>query len=555
MFEDQDLSHTVNTNDKLYFITNRRNLISFFGAGMLTPANSQFRYKKDSRDIFNGSIPFWKGGLPQDKKYFTNIEVKDLVLVEANQNDIMKYGSRFLVADDAKVIAVNAPVPLWGCVSKIYFADQSNIEDFILRLPKEIPIDPKILSVKPIIPSIKVDGIEKLTDTEKIENKLNFIDSFSGSIRALECFLSNKSTKYNFISGFLSILLEQIGQVYIEGANKTAKKNEVIVGPVKSLIYQLISILRDVKIENRIDPNSVFSLLTNSLSDEVKKDTEIINWIDYVERTLKSEIEVNKNMFSNDGNIYLRGVLLFLLRPSIERLEKTVNSSLSPSGEVLSVAAILCGFMTGLERLDSNYKFDGDYRKFNRFTRSMLDSLWCKSDYSIREVTERTNNSLLYIYELNNELLTKVTASQNIILARILTKARHLQYELTYDYENDTLSYEFLFENGRKQKIYIEVIEPIAVGHEVIRFISPCMDLSGSKARRLTKDVAIDFLKRNCEDSTYCSFAISKEREAIVVEATQIVSTMDDDEFKHLIKHVASVADDYEKVVLKKDVF
>ena len=51
----------------------------------------------------------------------------------------------------------------------------------------------------------------------------------------------------------------------------------------------------------------------------------------------------------------------------------------------------------------------------------------------------------------------------------------------------------------------------------------------------------------------YCSFAYSERRKAIVVEATQIVKTMDDDEFVTLLKYVARKADEYERDVLGKD--
>ena len=69
----------------------------------------------------------------------------------------------------------------------------------------------------------------------------------------------------------------------------------------------------------------------------------------------------------------------------------------------------------------------------------------------------------------------------------------------------------------------------------------------------MKKDVAVDFLKRNCEDTMYCAFAYSERRKAIVAEAMQIVRTMDDDEFVTLLDYVARVADEYERDVLGED--
>ena len=141
-------------------------------------------------------------------------------------------------------------------------------------------------------------------------------------------------------------------------------------------------------------------------------------------------------------------------------------------------------------------------------------------------------------------------------MARVQSVARTKSYELEYDYENHRLSYVLTLNEERKQKVYVELIKPLAGGSEVIRFISPCQDLSGSKRQRvLTKDKIIDLLLRNNRDDMYSSFAVSDSMEAIVVYATQMVHTMDDDEFELLLNHVAKVADEYERDLLGKDFY
>ena len=141
----------------------------------------------------------------------------------------------------------------------------------------------------------------------------------------------------------------------------------------------------------------------------------------------------------------------------------------------------------------------------------------------------------------------------NAVLARVLNQARAQGIKVNYDYENQELYHKRDMGNGRTQTIYIELITPLKKGLDVIRFVSPCMDLSGKQLRSLKKDTAIDFLKRNCEDSMYCAFAYSEKRKAIVAEAMQIVKTMDDDELVALLEKVAEVADEYERDVLGRD--
>ena len=157
------------------------------------------------------------------------------------------------------------------------------------------------------------------------------------------------------------------------------------------------------------------------------------------------------------------------------------------------------------------------------------------------------------IYELNKEVFLQLQIQQNVILARVLNQAKSAGYDLHYDYENQELFYNFQLTGGRHQIVYIELIKPLVEGFDVIRFVSPCLDLSGAKLKTLTKTKSVDFLKRNCSDSMYCSFAFSEKRKAIVVEAVQIVRTMDDDEFVTLLNYVAKVADEYERDVCGKD--
>ena len=277
---------------------------------------------------------------------------------------------------------------------------------------------------------------------------------------------------------------------------------------------------------------------------------DVNKWLSYVRKVLESEIVVP--VLSDEGEIFKRAILLYFLRPSLDRLSEASKSSISPGPKVLSIAAFLAGYANGLTRMGSEYK--GDYRAFTEFTKLLLNSLWCKSKYALNFVKEPLGNfGACFVYEINNERLIRFRVEQDITLARVLNQAKSAGYNLSYDFDKNEIYYKFHLEDNRSQTVYIEKLEPLADGFDVIRFVSPCLDLSTGLAKKLTKATAIDFLKRNTDESMYCSFAFSERREAIVVEATQIVKTMDDDEFVTLLKYVALKADAYEREVLGKD--
>jgi hypothetical protein len=542
----------ISTNEtSLFFITTQRNLMSFLGAGMLMPSGAQFRYKEDSREKCGGAIPFWKGGLPSSGDYKDMLNDERVVIVECHTDDIMKYGGRFIVEENARLLVINSPVPLL-CVTAFHMLSKATIEDFIVRVPDDVIVDSNAFRVLKGIDYFELDSAVEIGAIKTIEPQLTWIDSFGGGIKALVKFMADDITDYAYIRDLLNLCLTSYSVNHLDAAKvKSACHVSKISDSDRAIFLALLPILRDIKSEDGIDQIQILDQLVTSLEAQgANLSEDILTWVDYVKKALVGEVEVP--MLADERDIFKRSVLLFLLRPELERLENAKASSISPGSAVISIAALLAGFASGLTRMGAEYK--GNYREFNRFTKSVLDAMWCKSELILKIIRETNSyNGAEELYEINNEVLFKLDIKQNIVLARVLNQAKSAGYDLQYDYENGELYYHFLLDGGRKQTVYVELITPLAPGFDVIRFVSPCLDLSGKNIRLLKKDVAVDFLKRNCEDSMYCAFAFSGRRKAIVAEAMQIVRTMDDDEFVTLLKYVAKVADEYERDVLGKD--
>ena len=537
----------------LFFVTTQRNLMSFLGAGAVLPASSQFRYKTDTREAFHGAIPLWKGAVPDSTEYSDLINDERAVVMECEVDDVAKYGGRHRVLETERVVVVNAPIPLW-CISAIYMRSSAAIDDFLIRLPDDVVADRALFRDMPAIPTFAGYSDAEFTPPDDIEPQLAFIDAFGGGVRALQAFSRKGVSDHGYILDLLATCLSSGDYESVTPrANTTLNQRTILSEADGHVLRHLFPALAKTKPEEGFDPSQLLDDLENSLSEgQGALSDEVGEWISYVRMVLAAEVAIPE--LADRGDIFKRALLLFFVRPDLDRLAASTNSSISPGPAVLSVAAFLAGCSVGITRMGQRYK--GDYRTFNRFMKSLLDSLWCKSKYTLDSITEADASAGVSLkYVLNNESILWLSVQPDTTLARVVNQARSLGYELDYDHENQELRYTLHFENGRKQTVYIEKVKPLPSGMEVIRFVSPCLDLSGTRQKSLTKAKAVDLLARNNDEVTYCSFAYSERRKAIVVQATQIVRTMDDDEFEMLLKFVGAVADEYESEAVGKDRF
>lgn len=541
----QGLPFYISKQTGLFFVTTQRNLMSFLGSGMLMPSGAQFRYKEDSREKYYGAIPFWKGGLPSSDYYRDMLKDENTVIVECHIDKVVKYGRSYIVTENKRLLVVNSPVPLLS-VTAFYMLSQQIIDDFVMRVPDDVILNSSIFKTNPNIDYFDVESDIKLTEIESIESQLTFIDSIGGGIKALLQFISDDIDDYVYIRDLINICIEAYSLHNLDTGKfisdwKYSKLSDVD----KNIFLTLLPIIRDIKTEDGF--NQVLLLEQLALGIEGKETSacdEIDEWIKYAKKAIEAEIEVP--ILADERDIFKRGALFFLLRPNLNRLKNSTTSPRPPGAAVLSIAAFLAGFANGLTRMGSEYK--GDYSDFNRFTKSLLDMFWCKSKLSFSvDRKPHARYGAYEAYKINKEVLFKLYIKQNVVLARVLNQARSAGYELHYDYENQELYYEFPIDNDRYQTVYIELIPPLTPGFDAIRFVSPCQDVSSRNLKALKKNVAIDLLKQNCEHTMCCAFAYSDKRKAVVAVATQIVKTMDDDEFVTLLETVAKVADQYKK--------
>jgi hypothetical protein len=549
----QGLHFSHSNENRCYFITSQRNLMSFLGAGMIVPASSQFRYKEDSRQRFEGLIPFWKGGVPALKESMGWVDKKRMVVLEYYIDDIKMYADNFLAAENINLMVVNAPIPLLNVVT-VYLDSDEEIKDFVMRLPSDVIVESKVFQALPSLKFIEEEPLEEMKEVEDIASIVSFIDSFGGGIRALNHLNSLHLENISYISDLLLFCLEYSGYKALSSPHSYPLGCETeISASAKCIIHRLLPILQGVKIEEGYDQFYIFERLEASLQQDIGNlSAEVGEWLIYVKRVLEADIEAP--VLADDGDLFKRAILLFLLRPNLTRLKGSVDSSISPGPIVLSIAVFFAGYTDGLCRLDAEYK--GHYEEFNQFTKSLIDSLWNNSEVVINiSCLQQSDTSPSLMYELNNQALLQISIPKVMILERVFNLAKSVGYELNYGHEKQELLYDFILEGGRHQVVYIEMMKPKIEGLDVVKLVSPCLDLSGSKLKSLTKNVAVDFLKRNSSDSMFCSFAFSEKRQTIVAQSLQVVNTLNGEDFMIFLKYVAEVADEFERDILGKDYF
>ena len=139
-------------------------------------------------------------------------------------------------------------------------------------------------------------------------------------------------------------------------------------------------------------------------------------------------------------------------------------------------------------------------------------------------------------------------------VSEVLEKVRKIGttagYELVVDESGDLLVAPFIMPDGRAQTVYIQYRGQTPDGKDIISFLSPCLEIKSGILKGLRKNQAVDLLRRN-SNLFFGHFGLFEFRGAEVVmsSSSQILETMDDEEFQVHINYVATVADSYEREV------
>ncbi|MHC4390843.1 MAG: type III secretion system chaperone family protein [Planctomycetota bacterium] len=138
------------------------------------------------------------------------------------------------------------------------------------------------------------------------------------------------------------------------------------------------------------------------------------------------------------------------------------------------------------------------------------------------------------------------------VLARV--EAVGAEAGLTGQRTGDLLMYGFELPGGRRQTLAIRKFAQTDDGMNIISFISPCERLGSGFFSGMSKKTALELLRLNSQlpNGAFCLSTIGGT-EHLCVRATQILETMEVEEFEAHCMAVASLADIWEMRIGKDE--
>ncbi|WP_428261753.1 hypothetical protein [Haliangium sp.] len=105
----------------------------------------------------------------------------------------------------------------------------------------------------------------------------------------------------------------------------------------------------------------------------------------------------------------------------------------------------------------------------------------------------------------------------------------------------------FEMQDQRSQAVFVRNSSP----HEKMRCISilsPCLRLKKGLWRGMSKDMAVDLLRRN-EAIRFARYGLweAKKESLVVASVDYLLESLDPEDFHHAVFHVAIAADQYER--------
>lgn len=120
--------------------------------------------------------------------------------------------------------------------------------------------------------------------------------------------------------------------------------------------------------------------------------------------------------------------------------------------------------------------------------------------------------------------------------------------------KGDLLIYPFDLGNDRKQLVFIDQFDETSDGNHIIRFLSPCEKLGAGMFGGIGKAKAVKLLRLNAamRAAHFCLMNLG-DGEYVCARATQILETMEVEEFKEHCLAVCLFADKWEETIGRDD--
>jgi hypothetical protein len=575
---------------RLYFLTNRMNALPVVSGGVIQPAVGLSKVYGDLFTATPGCLPLWVGPCPSNLEPVVSggragvfpvafeIDPRRLRVKSAPSIGIDdQVGTSQLDGDvpECRCIFAEIVVPISSLV-RIHFRTEDELRDFSARDFANTELNVVPASVSPDIFDGPPIDVARITDVWGSSPKvggltaehLRLCDALGGAVAMLSAELppgrewsaalqsllhSRPSVKSSTRAGMIvsSLLLACGLQKHQEG--------------MAGLDFRFLRAGLAFALGTRSSSGWVSTTFIDAIvkgasegaSDAEKRDIDA--WSKYALEVAKAERQPLP--LDDSGSVVRRALILLLLRPDPERLVKARSSGLQPGDEVIATAAILCGALFGLSMLPKSLKsrsafstgFPGLLSEW--MNRKAPPDSSATSGAKLKasvEVTEEQAPLGRIVVKIDGDTLAERTVHPPDSLMRVFYKAKQLKLDISYDWESKSFRVQLPIGHNRQQVVFVSEGRRDRKGRLSIRFVSPCMRLGRAGLRR---EQAVDLLKRNGSMDLDCRFSVSEDEQYVVVQAEQLLDTMDIEELEAHLDHVAQVADDYEQVSGQGDLF
>lgn len=332
----------------------------------------------------------------------------------------------------------------------------------------------------------------------------------------------------------------------------------------KALLTGIIDVLRRYPVEGGWPGEQALAEMAAQAkshleSQDERAAAELDRWAARANYVLASKAEPQS--LADDGFVLQRAALLLLLRGDLDGLagaDVKLNGAQHPGTLVWGTAGALAALRTGLRALPTRYKMSSDMSApghWLEFLGEVFVALLQTANPTALVPSHLPEPVVTYrpLRTLQGEWIASV-ASKEVVrtpvvvdrgLERLLTMGQHLGFEF-HEHGDNGLVAAVSSGDGRKRNVYLELIRTDGSG-PMVRFSTPALMVMGVVARpRMTRDMALDLLRRNADPGMNCRFAINDDATEVVVLVDQLLATLDDAEFLQHIQHVARVAEEFD---------
>lgn len=530
------------------FMTSRMNLLTVLDAGYVTVSSESWRYSPDSRELYKGLVPLCAGAFPLNFKPIWLESEKDFPVILEFSSRLVEWLPEMAVHESPDdLILVCGILPL-SYLERIVFRTSQEKEDFVLRSLRENVPGESYFSIadesyaswseQELVPR-EVGRNLPLNPTKQLGTLLTALKFYEFSRSSVELFKQLAELSFR-LDNF------DINNLFSEGLLFTSPEQpeEAGVRGDKWLFERVIEFCIKTDSEEQFDQDEFTQFIKIGCSNlEEAERLDIEKWLQVVTRVLDADVEVPQ--LTDNRSIVKRAILLFVLRPSTKRFAAVSESSLHPGSRVKLLASFFLGALSGHQNLEVGFK-DNSKLYFD-FVLAVLKKIVHPSSGQLLSVCETETVGMEAKYDLCCDGFSLLTwlAKPDPVFAQIYYRAQEAHYEMHFDHSRQRLWTQIPLPGGRKQVVYVTKGKPNLQGDVVLRFYSPCLDLS-EKKNRLLRDHMLDLLVRNSDPGMYCRFAVDTELNAVTVAVDQIHSTMNPEELITHIEYIASTADAYE---------